>query len=121
MTLPLQPESIALLYEYLRSLPPFSAIKAMPAADDVEFCVINDRSIFAKWSWHDGVHRISISSKAISQTGTLAMYLGHEACHIGVDVQGLNTGGNANTHNAAFRKLAKRFCRVHGFDLKAFY
>jgi hypothetical protein len=25
------------------------------------------------------------------------------------------------THNAEFRKLAARFCKVHGFDPKAFY
>lgn len=118
---PLRPESIALLYEYLRSLPPFARIKKMPHADDVEFFVVKDRERIAWWTWCDGIHRISISSDGVSQTATLAMYLGHEMCHVAVDVSGKNTGGNENTHNAAFKRLAARFCKVHGFDLKAFY
>jgi hypothetical protein len=42
-------------------------------------------------------------------------------CQAAVHELGLNTGGNENTHNAPFRKLVARFCKVHGFDLKAFY
>jgi hypothetical protein len=121
MTHPLKPTSIALLYEYHRSLPPFCSIKKMPHADEVEFAVVMDRERIAWWQWTDGVHRISISANGVGQTSTLAMYLGHEMCHVAVDVTGKNTGGNENTHNAAFKRLATRFCKVHGFDLKAFY
>jgi hypothetical protein len=120
MTLPLKPESIAALYEYLRSLPPFSGIK-MPHADDVEIWVTKDRTCFAKWQFTGERHRVSISSASIGSTPTLTTYLGHEMCHAAVHELGLNTGGTANTHNAAFRKLAARFCKVHGFDLKTFY
>ena len=117
----LKANSVALLYEYLRSFPPFSGISKMPPADEVKFCIDKDRSRIGWWSWQDGVHRISISANGVSHTSTLAFYLGHEMCHVAVDVQGLSTGGGENSHNAAFRKLAARFCRAHGFDLKAFY
>ncbi|WP_439398754.1 hypothetical protein ACRQ5Q_15265 [Bradyrhizobium sp. PMVTL-01] len=119
--LTLKPQSVALLYDYLRSFPPFASISKMPPAAEVEFHVVKDRSRIGWWSWQEGVHRISISANGVSQTATLAFYLGHEMCHVAVDVQGLNTGGGENVHNAAFRKLAARFCKVHGFDLKAFY
>jgi hypothetical protein len=105
MTLPLKPESVALLWEYLRSLPPFSGIK-MPHADDVEIWVTNDKRRFAQWMHTGEHHRVSISSATIGSTMILAMYLGHETCHAAVHELGLNTGGNENTHNAAFLKLA---------------
>lgn len=121
MTLPLKPEPIAALYEFLRSLPPFTRLK-MPPADEVEFSVIRDRTCFAQWDCRDdGTHRIRISESAVGQTMTLVMSLGHEMVHLAVDILGKNTGGNANTHNAAFRRMAARFCKVHGLDLKAFY
>jgi hypothetical protein len=120
MTLPLKPESIAALYEYARSLPPFSKLK-LPHADDVEFWIIKDRDCFAKWQLIGERHRISISALSIGTSTTLLAYLGHEMCHMAVDAARQNTGGNANTHNAAFRKLAARYCKVHGLDPKAFF
>jgi hypothetical protein len=107
---PLSTDSIALLYEYLRSLPPFRSIKKMPHADEVEFAVVVDRERIAWWTWCGGVYRISISANGVGQTATLAMYLGHEMCHVAVDVTGRNTGGKENTHNGAFKRLATRFC-----------
>lgn len=120
MTLPLNPESTALLYEYLRSLPPFSSLK-LPEADDVEFWVVKDKKRFAQWQWTGERHRIYLSSISIGQTTTLVSSLGHEMCHMVVYDSGEDTGGNENTHNAAFRKLAARFCKIHGLDQKAFY
>jgi len=66
-------------------------------------------------------HRISMSSNGVGHSMTLAMYLGHEMCHLAEEVLKLNPGGNENVHGAGFRKLASRFCNVHGFDLKVFY
>ena len=109
------------MYEYNRSLPPFATIKKMPHADDVEFWITKDRQCFAQWKWTGERHRISISSMSIGHTATLLSSIGHEMCHMAVHEAGKCTGGNENTHNLAFRKLADRFCKVHGFDLKAFY
>ena len=93
----------------------------MPEADDVEFWVIKNKSCFAKWQWTGERHRISISSTSVSHSMTLLMYLGHEMCHLAEDILGLNPGGKANVHGAKFRKLAARFCRIHGCDVKAFF
>ena len=120
MTLPLTPESIAALYEYARSLPPFLTVK-MPHADDVEFWVVKDRERGARYQWTGDRHRISVSLLAIGHSMTLLAYIGHEMCHLAVEELGLDTGGNENVHNTSFRKLAGRFCKVHGFDPKAFY
>ncbi len=121
MSHPLTPDSIALLYEYHRSLPPFRSIKKMPHADGVEFRIVKDRARIAWCQWMGDRFRIAISANGVSQTATLAMYLGHEMCHVAEDVTGHNPGGNENVHGAYFRKLAARFCKIHGFDLKAFF
>jgi hypothetical protein len=122
MTPPLQPEPVAILYEFLRSLPPFSTMKRkLPHADDVEFRIVKDCTCYAFWRWTGHHHSISVSSVSVGQTITLVDALGHEMCHIAVWEMDGDTGGNENTHNAVFRKLATRFCKIHGLDLKAFY
>lgn len=118
MTLPLKTESIEALYEYARSLPPFSKL---PHCDEVEFHITKDRQRFAQWQWTGERHRVYISASSIGHSATLLSSLGHEMCHMVVWESGQDTGGNENTHNAAFRKLAKRFCKIHGFDFKAFF
>jgi hypothetical protein len=76
---------------------------------------------FAQWEFTGRCHRITISSARNGQLVTLVASLGHEMCHLAVHEARQNTGGNENTHNSAFRKLAARFCRIHGVDPKAFY
>ena len=120
MTLHLKPESIAALYEYARSLPPFTSAR-LPESDDVEFWIVKDKRIFAAWEHTGKHHRISVSASSIGTSETLLRALGHEMCHAAVHESGKGTGGNANTHSAAFRKLAARFCKIHGLDEKAFY
>ena len=93
----------------------------MPEADDVEFWITKDKRRFAQWMHTGEHHQVSILSATIDSTMILAIYLGHEMCHAAVHELGLNTGGSENTHNAPFRELVARFCKVHGFDLKAFY
>jgi len=121
MTLPLNPETIAALYEYARSLPPFSALKKMPHADDVEFRVVKDRTRFGWYQRVRGRHRISVSIVACGHTTTLVNTIGHEMIHLYLSEAGLESGGNENVHNSAFRKLAARFCKIHGVDPKAFF
>ncbi len=121
MTFPLTPEAAATMYGYVCSLPPFLGLK-LPDADDVEFWIIKADKYFAVWEWTGENHRISLSVSSIGSSITLLQALGHEVCHLAVHEAGENTGGNANSHNKAFRKLAARFCKVHGcLDLKAFY
>lgn len=120
MALPRDTTAVAYLYEYARHLPPFKRIK-LPPADEVKFKFIKDPNRYATWQWDGTRHVISISSIAVGHSLTLLTYLGHEMCHAAVHEQGLNTGGNENTHNSAFRRLAARFCKVHGLDPLAFF
>jgi hypothetical protein len=93
MTLPLHPESIAALYEYLRSMPPFRTLKGMPHADEVEFWVVKDRERFGWYQRIGGRPRISISSPSIGQIVTLIETLGHEMI---LECSGLETGTAAS-------------------------
>ena len=120
MPLPPNPEAIAHLYEFIRSLPPFNTIRQMPEADEVEFAWTKDKSIYAQWRLNDERHRISLSSYNTGQTVNLLGWLGHEMAHAAVCVLGQDTGGNVNTHNSAFKRLMTRFCRVHGLDFKLY-
>jgi len=50
------------------------------------------------------------------------MFMSHEMIHLHLEATGMESrSGDANTHNMAFRKLAARVCKLHGFDPKAFY
>lgn len=121
MTLPLKPETLAAAYEYLRSLPPFSAMK-LPDSDDVEFWISKRDQEFGRYQWTGERHRISMSEKSIGHSDTLFRYLSHEMIHLHLQAAGLESKSTSlNVHNTQFRKIAARVCKIHGFDPKAFY
>jgi hypothetical protein len=121
MTLPLTPEMLAAAYEYMRTTPPFCRLKLPPAAV-VKFTVGKFRQDFAEYRWDGKHHTITMSVNAIGHTTTLMRCMAHEAIHLYLEENGLESrAGGKDTHNAAFRKLAAQVCRHHGFDAKAFY
>lgn len=121
MTLPLTPEVLAAAYDYLATCEPFSGWN-LPDSDDVVFKVSRSKKEFARYRWNGSKHVISISSAAVGHSTTLLTYMSHEILHLHLEQTGMESrSGDENTHNAAFRKLAERVCKVHGFDPKAFY
>ena len=120
-TLPLTPETLAAAYDYLCTTPPFKGWN-LPDSDDVLFKVSRSRKEFARYQWDGKRHVITVSAVAVGHTETLMTYLSHELVHLHLEESGMESRtGNENTHNGAFRVLAAQVCRVHGWDLKAFY
>lgn len=121
MTLPLTKETLAAVYDYLCSTPPFSRWN-MPDSEDVKFSVGRALDCFAHYQW-DGVrHTITVSAHAVAHTSTLVNAMAHECIHLHLwSTKQESKRGGANHHNAAFRRYAAQVCAVHGFDPKAFY
>jgi hypothetical protein len=94
----------------------------MPEADDVVFKVGATKTAFGWYQWDGKQHTITASIKAIGHTSTLLQLMAHEAIHLYLEhTKQENRSGNCNIHNAAFKRIAAKVCRTHGFDPKAFY
>lgn len=119
--LSLTPETLSAAYDYLCTTLPFSRWN-LPDSDDITFKVIRSRKVFAQYIWDNGKHTIEVSSGTVGHTLTLLESMGHEMVHLHLRLTGMESkSNNPNVHNLPFRKLAAQVCRVHGFDLKAFY
>lgn len=113
MTLPLTPEMLETCYEFLKACPPFKSW-GLPDSEDVKFQVVRDPNTAG---WHKMVgdkHIIGISTGAIGRTFSLVEVMAHEMIHAHQRETNMETKGSE--HNAAFKKLAERVCRYHGFD-----
>jgi hypothetical protein len=121
MTLPLSPQMVEALYEYFCTTPPFNKMK-MPPGKAVKFVVGKATDCFAYYQWDGSKHTITVSSRAVAHTITLAQSLSHEMIHLWLYTNKKESKrGGASYHNSFFKKIAARVCRYHGFDPKAFY
>lgn len=120
MTLPLTPETLEAAYEYLRTTPPFNSW-SLPEGEEVKFKVGRRRDRFAHYQWDGKRHTITVSSASVGQTATLLEKMAHELAHLHLEDSKMETRGTENTHSIWFRKFAEEICKVHGFDVKAFY
>lgn len=120
MTLPLTPKTLEAAYEYLRTTPPFAGW-SLPEGDEVKFRVGKFRGKFAAYQWDGKQHTITVSGAATGHTQTLLEVMSHEMIHLHLEDSEMESRGNEATHNVWFRKFAVQVCKVHGFDVKAFY
>jgi hypothetical protein len=121
MTLPLTPEMLETLYDFLCTTPPFNRMK-MPPSEEVKFVISLGTDYFAKYRWDGSQHNVIVSAKAIAHTHTLVEKFSHELVHLSLEKDGLESKqGGPNVHNAHFKKRAALVCKYHGFDPKAFY
>lgn len=120
MSLPLTPETMAAAYDFLRTTPPYKALR-LPHSDEIIFRVTRDPRKFGHYR-RDRYDRreIAISARCNGFTTRLLETMGHEMFHLHEDLIGILYKANTE-HGATFRGLAKRACRYHGWDLKAFY
>lgn len=116
--LTLTPEMLEAAYEYLRASQPFRGWN-LPHADQVMFRVLGARDRFGhfrgrhrKARGENGFSEIAISARLVKSSELLIATMAHEMIHLYQDENGAARGH----HNAAFRKLARRVCAVHGFD-----
>lgn len=121
MNLPLTPETLAAAYDYLGTTPPFNKWN-LPDSEDVVFKVGRRPREAGRYQWDGQSHTITASVHGIGQTGSLMRFMAHEKIHLYLEKMGWESrAASAEVHNAAFRKCAAQVCKVHGFDLKAFY
>lgn len=114
MSLRLTPDMLAGAYEFLRATEPFKGWK-LPHADEVGFSVVRDPNMFADFGIESGIPVIRVSEAKNGHTATLLATMAHEMCHLRQEFT-----GDRGHHTAAFRRMAARVCRAHGFDLKTF-
>ena len=120
MSLPLTPETLAAAYDFLKATPPFNKW-GLPESDEVKFKVGRRPSEHARYQWDGERHTLTLSAGSIGHTQTLIEALSHEMIHMHLEETGMESRGNENVHNAAFRQFAAQVCKHHGFDPKAFY
>lgn len=118
MTLPLTPHVLAAAYEYIRATAPFKSWR-LPEAEAVEFCVTNHRDREGDHCVYQRTteHIIRVSSYAITTTPALMIVMAHEMIH---ERQEIARTARRGGHNAEFHRLAKRVCKVHGWDARLF-
>ena len=116
----LTPEALENAYEYLRATLPFRRWD-LPHADNLVFRVMGARDRYShfKGRFKDKVdlNEIGVSQAKVHSTDMLMATMAHEMIHLHQHEKGGCTRG---PHNAHFRRLAARVCRVHGFDAESF-
>ncbi|MCR4302259.1 MAG: SprT-like domain-containing protein [Sulfuricaulis sp.] len=113
------PHVLAAAYEYLRATSPFKAWK-LPHADEVEFAVTERRDCegdHGVYRYYTNEHIITISSYYIKTTPELMVVMAHEMIH---ERQEIAKTARRGGHNKEFHRLAKRVCKVHGWDSRLF-
>lgn len=114
MTLPLNREVLAAAWDFLTETEPFAKLN-LPHSEEITFRVIRTKAHYADCGMEGGKPVVRVSEGKNGHVATLLATLSHEAIH----VHQFRVGDSAN-HNALFHKLAKKVCRIHGYDLKAF-
>lgn len=121
MSLELNKEMLAHMYDYLCATPPFNTWN-MPPSEEVVFKVAKTRHRQGWYQWDGKQHTITASAGRVSYSYTLVVLLAHEMIHLHLEDSNMESKATSNdVHNAAFRVLADKVCKVHGFDPKAFY
>jgi len=120
MTIKLTHEIIAAAYELVRTLPPFNGWN-LPDHEDVKFEVVKDPKYFAACAVERVGRKLKptiyVSARCVGYVRTLLDAMMHECIHLHMALTGQDTRAE---HNAAFHNLARRVCKIHGLDFKAF-
>ena len=116
----LTPESLEAAYEFLRATLPFRRMK-LPHADEVQFRVMVTRDCFGHFRGRskttEDFNEIGVSQHMVKSTDVLISTMAHEMIHLYQH----ETGSDSRTdHNAQFRRIAARVCRIHGFEPEDF-
>ena len=114
----LTPDALVAAYEFLRAMPPARRWK-LPHADEVEFSVIHHKKNEADHLIWRGRHAIRVAANQIVSTDNLLVAMAHEMIHAYQDGV-LKSGSRRVVHNAEFRRLSKRMCTYHGWNIHFF-
>lgn len=118
MTLHIDIELCAAVYDLLRLTPPYRSWK-LPPASEIKFVITNAIVYRGQHSrLLSGVHKIEVSQRNVGTLFELTRVMGHEMIHVHeehsracrVDV----------AHSWRFNSWADSVCRWHSWDRKAF-
>jgi hypothetical protein len=116
----LTPEMLENAYEYLCATLPFRRMNR-PHADNLFFRVMGARDRFGHFKGRikddSDINEIGVSQRIVHSTHMLMATMAHEMIHLYQHEKGGCTRG---VHNAQFKRIAARVCRIHGFDLETF-
>lgn len=118
MTLPLTPHVLAAAYDYLRATAPFKSWR-LPESDSVEFAVTRHRDRSADHTTYCRTldHVIRVSAYYTKTTADLMECVAHEMIHAHQTRRKTET---RQAHNAAFNRLNRRVCKIHGWKVETF-
>jgi predicted metallopeptidase len=116
MSLPLTPERLRLAYDFLADCPPFDKWN-LPAGEDVKFRVIRKHPTWKAFYTLQPFMTITVVASYVLTTHELIEAMAHEMIHLHEDHNGFGTEA---AHSKAFWILAKRVCKIHGFDFASF-
>src|SRR5438067_11747929 len=112
----LTPESLEGAYEFLRATLPFRRMN-LPHADEILFRVMGTRDCFGHFRGRSkrapDFNEIGVSQRMVRSTDVLIATMAHEMIHL---FQHESGSDSRTDHNAQFRRIAARVCRIHGFD-----
>ena len=109
MTLPINPDILRAAYDFLAETRPFKRWN-LPPGEDIRFRVVKSGDACGWYSGRDNRHVIAVSDKYVFGTESLLMTMAHEMAHLHQSLTGMGI-----THGPAFKKLAERICKIHGF------
>ena len=116
----LTPECLETAYEYLRATLPFRRMN-LPHADNLIFRVMGARDRFGHFRGRikatPELNEIGVSIRVVKSTDLLMATMAHEMIHLYQHESGSCT---KSAHNAEFKRIAARVCRIHGFDHESF-
>lgn len=123
MSISLNPERLALLYEFLAECHPFCDWN-MPPSDEVKFVVTRSKKTRGHYrEWRDGRkqwHEIGISVNCCGWIYTLAEVMAHEMVHLHQATTKPRSDTPGVEHNAAFFKCAEQVYKAFGFNPQSF-
>lgn len=106
------PALIRACYAALRETLPFRRWK-LPEANDVTFATLRTRNMLGDYTFDSSAarpHTIRASGAKHSRMETLLATIGHEMCHMRLEVSGCKERGE---HGPAFKRLAALCCKHH--------
>lgn len=113
MTLALNKDRLALLYDFLAECPPFCDWN-MPDSEDIVFKVTRSKVTAGHYRRENGKHEIAISTACCGWINELVRVMIHEMLHLHQAVVGMES--SHAEHNAAFNLQAKILCKSFGLD-----
>lgn len=119
MSLPLTKERLIAVYDCMQEFPPFCRMK-LPPSSDVTFQVSRSKDRFAHYTRipRTDRHFIVVSAVMHDHFDTLSQTVAHEMIHLYQAVA--KTESSGTMHNAEFKRISVKVCKLFGWDVKVF-